>query len=211
MSRGAEGGGASEDKKKMAPLWWLKCARSALNQLSATEKGRVPNLSDDGTDCGSGGGVGDEDALDHPALPYAVQQREKKEMENAIALMELETTSQETTAKSKIEKVKMLKQENEKEEHGLLKMLLMEMSSEMKKTWSKKRPDVDADDVDAAAAARHLAELHCFHYGCDEGSGSSDMEKDEEKSIVLSLLDMSNQHEELRLMMLSVSNLLLKK
>ena len=48
MSRGGEGGGASEDKKKMAPSWWLKCARSALNQVVATEKGKIPNLADDG-------------------------------------------------------------------------------------------------------------------------------------------------------------------
>ena len=32
----------------MAPSWWLKCARSALNQVVASEKGKVPNLADDG-------------------------------------------------------------------------------------------------------------------------------------------------------------------
>jgi hypothetical protein len=48
MSRGGEGGGASEDKKKMAPSWWLKCARSALNQVVVMEKGKIPNLADNG-------------------------------------------------------------------------------------------------------------------------------------------------------------------
>ena len=40
-------------------------------------KKRVPNLEDDGQDCGAGGGVGDEEALDHPMKPFAVQQKEE--------------------------------------------------------------------------------------------------------------------------------------
>jgi hypothetical protein len=77
MARGAESGASSPDKVKLAPGWWLRCARSALNQLQAMAKKRVPNLEDDGQDCGAGGGVGDEEALDHPMKPFAVQQKEE--------------------------------------------------------------------------------------------------------------------------------------
>lgn len=79
MSRGAEGGASSPDKAKLAPGWWLRCARASLNQLQAVAQKRVPNLEDDGSNCGSGGGLGDEEALDHPVKPFVQQQKEEAE------------------------------------------------------------------------------------------------------------------------------------
>ena len=88
VARGGEGGASSPDKAKLAPGWWLRCARSALNQLQSMAKKMIPNLEDDGQNCGAGGGVGDEEALDHPMKPYALQQKEEAETRRIMEGME---------------------------------------------------------------------------------------------------------------------------
>jgi len=199
MARGGAGGGASDDKKKEAPLWWLKCARSALNILSAQEKGKIPNLADDGSSCGSGGGVGDEEALDHPQVPYAVQQKENEQVqEMANSFLEIQEESNERTKSKEKNKLKRStnlgnSKSNQIElKPGLLNMLL-EMSNHVEMSSSLQEKEQEQMTANAAV---HLASIHCRHNIC---------KMNEKKDIVAALILNSKKYDEYKWMLLSIS------
>ena len=182
-------------------------ARSALNQIAASAKGRIPNLADDGENCGSGGGVGDEDALDHPQKPYSVMQQEKGLIQKIVDAGESTIDKRASNDNSRnseniIDTVKKIGSDvNDKRKYSLLeindkkrkllKALILETKNGVHHFDYKllfKRATNNA--------ASNLASVHCMHNHCHEN---------EKNDIKTQLLQLSNENEDYNLMLLSVA------
>ena len=171
MARGGEGGASSPDKAKLAPSWWLRCARAALNQLQAVAKKRAPNLEDDGQNCGAGGGVGDEEALDHPMKPYALQQKEDAATRKIMEDME---QGGQADAGEKVRQSLLLMQVLEEGERGVMSDRKMGKQGQRRQHYKniEKSGESEHDGISERVheAIKALARYHHRLQGTEPGS-----------------------------------------